>query len=114
MSSLFLFFFNLPPFCNKSLTKKVVSNSSSGQTPWRSTKNWRSSAMSRPVAVPSSRPGRRRRIRRWIRWIRRIRWKVLSAVETKVPGYYEKMKDEVNWLFFLQGFFKDEVEKYTS
>lgn len=42
---------------------------------------------------------------------------VLSAVETKVPGYYEKMKDEVNWLFccfFLQGFFKDEVEEYTS
>lgn len=42
---------------------------------------------------------------------------VLSAVETKVPGYYEKMKDEVNlvvWDFFLRGFFKDEVEKYTS
>lgn len=27
------------------------------------------------------------------------RWKVLSAVETKVPGYYEKMKDEVNGIF---------------
>ena len=34
-----------------------------------------------------------------------------------MPGYYEKMKDEVNLvvlLFFLLGFFKDEVEKYTS
>ena len=61
MSSLFLFFLkSLPPFCNKSLTRQSFLSThllANPLEPWRSTKNWRSSAMSRPVAVPSSRPG---------------------------------------------------------